>query len=51
MPRKQNIKRNQEIVVLRKKNPDKYTFRALAEIFNIDVSAIYQIWKRDKQKY
>lgn len=51
MPTPFKVERNKQLVMLRKKNPEKYTFRELAKIFKIDVRAVWEIYQRDKDIY
>jgi len=39
--------RNEQVLEMRKKG---YTFRKIAEIFNIDVKTIYDIYTRETKK-
>ena len=48
---KANLERNKELVLKRKRNPKKWTFRALSEFFRLDVKTVYTIWERDKRKF
>jgi len=46
-----NTTRNKQIVQLRDKDPETYSFRELARIFRLKVSTVHEIYKRDKEKY
>lgn len=48
---KPKVKRNSNIVLKRKANPKKWTFRALGKFFKLDEKTVYEIWKRDQDKY
>lgn len=48
MPRPPKTERNKKIVQLKNEG---YSFRKLAEIFNVDSRAIFDIYHRDKKKY
>lgn len=41
-------RRNRELVKRRMRDPKKWSFRKLADFYNIKVSTVYKIWKRDK---
>ena len=48
---KEFIKRNKAIIQLRKLDEVNYSFGNISEIFNLDKSTVYKIWRRDKDKY
>lgn len=47
----QNIERNKAIVLLRKIDPDAYSYGVLANIFGLTRVAIVRIYYRDKDRY
>ena len=47
---KPKLERNKKIVELRDKDPDKYSFAKLGEIFNISKFWAYAIYLREKDK-
>lgn len=49
MARPQKKDRNRKIVLYRKRK--NLSFRQISAIFDINVSAVYTIWSRDKNKY
>ncbi len=49
--RKPKKERNKLLVNLRNKDPEKYTFEKLGEIFKVNRERAYYIYKRDKNKY
>lgn len=49
MPSPEKKQRNKNIYKLRKSNPEKWTFEALGQEFNISRVTAYQIYKREKE--
>lgn len=45
---KEKVSRNREIV---KKRKMKWSFRKIADYFNLDLKTVFRVWKRDKEKY
>ena len=46
MMHQKNQKRNAEIIRLRQKNPTKWTYRLLGEVFGLPHSTVIYIWQR-----
>lgn len=49
MPKKKE--RNKQLVILRRANPELYSFRKLASIFNIKESTAHEIWEKYKDEF
>lgn len=45
------IERNRELILKRKKDPKKWTFRALAKHYGLKSSTVHEIWEREQYKF
>lgn len=45
---KEKTTRNKEIIKKRRMN---WSFRKIADYFNLDLKTVFRVWKRDKEKY